>query len=259
MNNNTATIEKTSVIPTIATLHAKRIGWSRVLFGGLSMYLSIPFWIIIHTIASALCYFGFIAPLLGLKKLDVAHYLVMKDRNLIKDLVLIERLNCEFCSYANGLTTLINAQVDLVADFKEYKTPQTWILLYPAIALVLATALISEVLCIRLIYDHFIAGPLGLHTSRFGIIYNKLKKQGYASNYGFQTREYVLFVKTVCLRFESLLEQIESSWCPIKHLKREQELKYPKHHAYFFEAHEIDKMRYAIETEGTVSKRKPLY
>lgn len=259
MSENSVIWEKTSLIPTIATLHAKRIGWTRVYIGGFSMYLSIPVWILIHTIVSALCFLGFISPLLRLPKIDISKYLVMADRALIKELYYIDRLNCEFCSYANGLTTLINAEIDLLAAWEGQKDIITWILLLPAFILAVAVALISEIFCIRIVYDHLIAGMLGLHTSRFGEIYSQLLTDGYAKQFNRVGRHSLIFVKTVFLRLERLLEQIESSWCPIRHLKKEKEFQYPKHHENFYEHDQIDRMRFALESEGTVSKKKPLY
>jgi len=259
MSENSIVWEKSSLIPTIASLHAKRIGWTRVYIGGGSMYLSIPGWILVHTIVSALCFLGFISPLLNLRKLDVAHFLVMKDRALIKDLCFIDKFNCEFCSYANGLTTLINAEIDLLAAWTGKKDIVTWILILPAFILGVVTALLCEVLFIRGNYNYLVAGMLGLHTTRFGEIYFGLYSDGYAKQFNPAGRFFTIFVKTVFVRFEKLLEQIESSWCPIRHLKREKELQYPRHHENFFDHEELDKMRFTLETEGTVSKKKPIY
>lgn len=259
MNDNSILWEKTSVIPTIATIHAKRIGWTRVYIGGFSMYLSIPIWILMHTIVSALCFLGFVSPLLRLPKIDVSKYLVMGDRALIKELYFIDRLNCEFCSYANGLTTLINAEIDQLAAWHGQKDIVTWILLLPAFLLATLATLVTEIFCIRLVYDHLIAGMLGLHTSRFGVIYSELYRDGYAKQFNFLGRHTTLFVKTVFLRLEKLLEQIESSWCPIKHIKKTKEYQYPKHHENFYEQDEVYRMRMSLDSDGTVSKKKPLY
>jgi hypothetical protein len=55
------------------------------------------------------------------------------------------------------------------------------------------------------------------------------------------------------------LEQIESSWCPLKHFERREGIVYPDHHKKFFGPDEIEAMRQTLMNEGSVSYRKPIW
>ena len=58
----------------------------------------------------------------------------------------------------------------------------------------------------------------------------------------------------------TLIEQIESAWCPLRHYERREGIVYPAHHARFFGADTIDDLRearnYLYQNNGTVSTRK---
>jgi hypothetical protein len=86
-----------------------------------------------------------------------------------------------------------------------------------------------------------------------------LEGGGYASRFPTPSRFLIRSAKSMMLRFALALEQIESSWCPLRHFERREGIVYPEHHKKFFGPDEIEAMRIVLLTEGTVSERKPKY
>lgn len=104
-----------------------------------------------------------------------------------------------------------------------------------------------------------VSRPLGMHRvskKEAGAI---LEEHGYASQFSPMTHHSLRSEKNSALRFAMSLEQIESSWCPLKHFERREGIVYPDHHKKFFGPDEIELMRQTLMSEGSVSARKPLW
>lgn len=250
--------ETQTLIPTIATCHALRIGWFRTLFGGLSMYLTIPLWVTLHLTVVTFLYQKLIAPLLKLTPVKWSDHITL-DRHRIDGLVTIDKFNCHFCAYANGITTMLNREIDFLAAFQGQLSVVRYLLLSLFGILSVPVVFFAEIFGIQICYNLLIAPPLGLHRSSFYDMNRLLYKENYASQFPPLSRSIVCLAKNLALRFSLLLEQIESSWCPLHHLEQKEGIIRPKHHERFFRPHEIDRMFETLSIDGTVSPHKPLH
>jgi len=99
---------------------------------------------------------------------------------------------------------------------------------------------------------------LGFHRVSITQLFFKLLKNGYASQFPTPIRITLCFYEAFTKSLESNLEQIESAFCPIKHIERVENVT-SDHHKNFFERDEINKMRKQLTKDGTVSNRKMKY
>ena len=93
----------------------KRIGFVRVLTGGAAMYICLPFIILQHIVYLSLFYNNLLFHLIGLPRLKFTNYVVV-DRYKIESLPWLDRINCMYCGYANGLYMFWDAKVDQMLD-----------------------------------------------------------------------------------------------------------------------------------------------
>lgn len=256
MDNSTLVRENSSLIPTITECHANRLGWPRTLLGGFSMYLSIPFWVICHVTLATFCYQWIMRPILGIKRLRWADYVIL-DRHRIDGLVAIDKFNCLFCGYANGITTLINHELDQLNQLEKQTSMMKRIAGTVAAILFLPFIVIGDIFCVRFNYDMIIAPLLGMHTTSFAEIQLQLHANQWGKNFNPLAKYLFVYAKNVFTRVALLLEQIESSWCPLYHLENRTDVVYPEHHQHFFKADELDKMRQVLSSKGSVSPRQP--
>jgi len=237
--------------------HVRRIGWVRTVVGAFSMYLSIPFLVLSHLTSSLILYQWIIRPLFGTKRLPWKDFIVI-DRHRIEGIPAFDRFNCMFCGYANGICTLLNKELDQFDEIEGDVGAGKQALLVVALLLMVPWGLIME-LSHQIIYNILVSRPLGMHrvsSKEAGAI---LEEHGYASQFSPMTRRFLRSSKNSALRFAMALEQIESSWCPLKHFERREGIVYPDHHKKFFGPDEIEAMRQTLMSEGTVSSRKPLW
>lgn len=237
--------------------HIRRIGWTRTLAGGLSMYLCIPFLIVMHVTACVALYQWLLRPLLGTPRVRWADHVII-DRHRIKGMSGFDKFNCMFCGYANGLTTMANMEIDHLA--RANATLPLWrraaVLL---VVLPFVPMLLVFELALQVIYNILVSRPLGMHRVSMAEARNILDRDDYAGQYGRPARAALLLAKSTVLRFAMGLEQIESSWCPLKHFETREGIVYPKHHDKFFGPHQIEQMRRVLSTTGTVSERRPTW
>lgn len=251
-----------SLIPTICECHIERIGVFRALFGGLSMYLTIPMWVLFHFTSAVILYQWLLRPILGLKRVLWKDHVIL-DRHRIETLALMDKLNCLFCGYANGLTTMLNKEIDNIAENAQEIKSRKWVPLRAVLAVVISVVflmplvVICDLIAIRLIYNNLIAIPLGMHQTSSIDAHNFIRGVNYAKDFNFITRKILCYTKNVFLRLSELLEQIESSWCPLKHFETREGIVYPKHHENFIHPQNALYAKEILRTEGTVSPRKP--
>lgn len=248
-----------SMLGHIFGAHVERIGWVRTLGGGLPMYLCIPLLILAHTTLAVMMYQWLMRPLAGLDRVKWSNH-VFLDRNRVDGLTWFDKFNCDFCAYANGLTTMINLELDNMAHSQArlgvlHKT----ILLLFCWPIVLPFYVVGEILGIQMIYNLMVSRPLGMHRTSFMQAWRMLQEEGYGRQLWGPLRLSLLLSKSIFLRFSLALEQIESSWCPLRHFETRNGVVFPKHHDRFFGADQLRDMYDVLRTEGTVSPRKPLY
>ena len=245
-----------SLLFPITGSHIKRIGLARVVVGAGSMYLTVPIFISLHLGVLAWGTHGIIAPLLGLAKTPAKNYLVI-DRHKIKGLPLVDKLNCVFCGYANGLCELWNVRLDQLGQLDVEVSAPKKAAIGTLAALALPASLVAQFVGVGLIYDNLIAKPIGLRTRSRSEVGALLDGRDYAARCGRLARALLRHQKNLGIRLGSLLEQIESAFCPLKHLERRAEVVFPDHHDRFLDPDQLDEMRKILCTEGSVSEFKP--
>ncbi len=236
--------------------HAKRLGLSRVMFGGTCMYLSLPFFIIVHTTGLFLIIQCVLTPLFGLKRRSLRNYVII-DRHRILGLTLMDRINCMFCGYANGSMHFLNTWLDDVAerasDLNRFRRLVALVVLAPYLPVL---ALLQAV-TLHVIYELLVARPLGLASMPRIAGTRKLNGiQAYAEIPFVHFRLLLRFEKLFAIRLSFALAQIESAWCPLKHLDRRADASYPDHHRNFFHADEVGDMLVTLAEEGSALRRK---
>lgn len=247
-----------TLMSPIFSSHIKRIGILRTFAGGLPMYTCIPALVILHLTTCVLAYQWLIAPLLKTRKVRFRDYVII-DRHRIEGMNFFDKFNCMFCGYANGLTTLANVEIDSVskadlAALPFWRKALATLLMIPFVPLVIFFELNFQI-----IYNLLVSTPLGMHRISMKEANQVLENDGYAKQYPLLTRIPALMAKSVLFRFSMGLEQIESSWCPLKHLELREGVVYPSHHSKFFGPHQLEEMRQVLSTRGTVSDRLPKY
>lgn len=234
----------------------QRVGFLRVLVGAGSMYLCIPILVFIHFTLTVLLYQWLLRPLFGLPRVRWADHVII-DRHRIAGLPLIDKINCVFCGYANGLTTMINMELDQLARHTGkvawLKGVSLWLVVIPVMPFISVMSAVG----MRGIYDTLVSRPLGMHRTSRRETAKMLADADYAGSFNPIARFLIRDVKNAFVRFSLALEQIESSWCPLKHFETRKGVVYPKHHEKFFGPHQIEEMRRVLVTVGTVSDRRP--
>jgi hypothetical protein len=246
-----------SLIGPIFGSHIERIGALRTFAGALAMYCCIPALVVLHLTVTVLLYQWLLRPLLGTTKVRWADYVII-DRHRIKDLSMIDKFNCMFCGYANGLTTMANREFDLAGGLEK---PLSFgkQLLTGLIAIATLPLVVFFELNFQIIYNLLTATPFGMHRISIRESWAVLREANYASAYGPLLRFWFFTAKSLILRFAMGLEQIESSWCPLRHFEQRAGVVYPEHHKKFFGPDEVARMRDVLCTRGTVSDRLPKY
>lgn len=237
--------------------HIRRIGWTRTLAGGLSMYTCIPFLMVMHVTVCVALYQWVLRPLLGIPRVRWADHVII-DRHRIEGLSGFDRFNCMFCGYANGLTTMANMEMDHIANRQGDLALWRRLLLAPLLLAFMPMNIVFE-LALQVIYNIMVSRPLGMHRVSMAEAAAVLEKEGYGSQYSAPARFMLRLAKSPLLRFSMALEQIESSWCPLRHFETRKGVVYPKHHDRFFGPAQIEEMRRVLKTVGTVSDRRPLW
>jgi hypothetical protein len=237
----------------------KRIGFARAFVGGGSMYLSIPLFVFSHLIGIELLHKRIFTPLLGLAKTRTRDYIIL-DRHQIEGLPMIDKFNCVFCGYANGIAVLLNEKLGQMAEYEGKSS--LWRFMKKALVMLLMVAfspffLLINFIGIEIIYGILISRPLGMHRTKPEEVKSRITQQGFAAQTSPVFAAFLSHQKVNSLRLIAALEQIESSWCPLRHLKKGEGVHYPEHHKRFFRAHEIEEMQQVLQTEGTVSDIKP--
>jgi hypothetical protein len=236
--------------------HVIRIGLFRTFIGGVPMYLSLP----IHALFHLFCLYIFsnliLQPLLKLKKLQFKNYIII-DRHKIVDLPWFDRINCVYCGYANGLATFFEARLDQVELWKGELSFSKKIILFFGLVIYIPFSYLHK-LDHLMVYDFLVSRPLGLNRLSKKDAALQLKSPDNNTNIHTGLIYKIIHNERIfSLKFTNSLEQIESSWCPIKHYDERSEVVYPRHHENFLAQHEIQKMKEILQRDGTVSQKKP--
>jgi hypothetical protein len=244
------------IAASIFWTHVKRIGFLRTLFGGFLQYLSVFEFVMLHLTVIVVLYRVMLAPLFNLKRFRIADYLLF-DRGKVSRMRAFDKINCQFCAYANGTAKMWNDELDELskADFKKGNFfAKIVVALY---AVCLAVFLFFSFILSKILFV-IIALFLGMHIVKLGEIRAELKGAAYAGTHSFALRTLLRGAKIYAYSLAANLEQIESSWCPLKHVETGTSVT-SAHHAAFFEQDKLDEMIEELARAGTVSPRKPKY
>jgi hypothetical protein len=248
--------KKPHIARSIYWAHVKRIGFFRTLFGGFLQYLSVLEFIFLHLTVIIVLYRWMLTPFFKVKKFRIKDYLLF-DRGKIDRMRRFDKLNCQFCAYANGTAKLWNDELDELSrfDFGKGKSLRKLVVLLYSICLgifLVFSFIMSKILFV------IIALFLGMHIVKTGELARELKSTGYAGSHGFALRGLLRLAKVYASSLATNLEQIESSWCPLKHVETETSV-VSEHHKNFYDGDRLDEAIEVLATAGSVSPRKPKY
>lgn len=247
---------KRFIVKSIFIAHAQRIGWIRTTIGGGLQYVSVFEFIFLHLTTIIVLYKWILTPFFKLRRLRIRDYILL-DRHRIEGMCLFDKINCEFCGYANGTARIWNEEIDELAKADLTTRNPLKILVAGIYSLCLCCFLVFAFIFSKILYL-FISLFLGMHRASTVEIMRNLKASNYASRHSAPVRFVMRLTKVYASSLAMNLEQIESSWCPLKHSEREGNV-YSVHHDTFYPQ---DKLAEAVEVlakEGTVSDKKPKY
>ena len=230
----------------IADSHIERVGRVRVYVGGGSMYFCIPMFAALRIGIATID--RIVAPAVGLRFTPAASYIVL-DRHAIAGLSWFDAFNCDYCAYANGIEMLLDDRLDQLANSEAPLSPLRKLLVGAVAATTTAAMWPFQTTFLRFFYGVMISRPLGYARLPSAEADQRMERAGYADGLPRLARWLVRRQKRFALQLGTALEQIESAWCPLKHVKPGV---YPEHHCNFFEPHEIEAMRLTLRTAGTV-------
>jgi hypothetical protein len=254
------TAEKPAKKPHIARsifwTHVKRIGFLRTLFGGFLQYLSIFEFIFLHLTVIIVLYRWMLTPFFKVKKFRIADYLLF-DRGKIDRMRRFDKLNCQFCAYANGTAKLWNDELDELGRAELGRGKPFRKIIVGLYSICLGIFLVFSFIMSKILFV-IIALFLGMHIVKTGEIHRELKASNYAGSHGFALRGLLRLAKVYASSLATNLEQIESSWCPLTHIETETSV-VSEHHKNFYDRDHLDEVIEVLATEGSVSPRKPKY
>ena len=245
------------VLGHIFGAHAERIGLFRTVMGVVPLVFLIPGLVVMHALGALLLYQGLIRRVLGTPALQPADHIVWK-RDGLNELNLIDQFACAFCSYANGLGTMIHRAADHVANMT---TPVPAWQRSGLFVLALATVPVHLFweLCFVIGYDGLAAIFLGVHRIAPRAAWRTVRAGHYGAVHGALFRAWLCAVKASLLRLSGCLEQIETSWCPLRHIGGAETAVYPEHQRHFFGRDQLEEMRGLLRSKGSLSDRQPRF
>ncbi|MBN1499965.1 MAG: hypothetical protein JW982_07415 [Spirochaetes bacterium] len=256
MNNKSLINKKPFIAKSIFMTHVRRIGWIRTALGGGLMYISFFEFVFIHLTTIIFLYTFMLQPFFKLKKFRLRDYMIL-DRSKINGMRIFDKFNCDFCGYANGTACIWNHQLDQIAaaDIKKANIIKKLIAMLYSICLIIF--LFFNFIFSKILF-FIIASFLGFHWAETAKIASRLKETDYAGQYSFPFRGIIRFAKLYAESLALNLEQIESGWCPLKHIENGTNVP-SAHHKLFFDRDKITEAIETLEKEGSVSDRKPRY
>ncbi len=243
-----------ALIWPIAGSHIKRLGLLRVLSGGLSMYLSIPLFLISHVTGLFLMIQHVLTPLMDLPRIRLRDYILI-ERWKIADLSWWDRFNCDFCGYANGICHAMNVKLEQINRSEKKLSLTAKILITLVLILNSPIAIVMQLVGLQLIYNILVSRPLGMRRIGIREAESLVEHENFAAQYTGLARILLRSQKNFSIRLTNALSQIEAAWCPLKHLDKRPTARFPEHHRYFLEAGRIEEVKMILQTVGTVLPR----
>lgn len=236
---------KYSIYYGILGIHVRRRGFLRPMVGGAAQYLGIPYFFFVHL--QLLVLDRMIKKIDDIDDIDWEKYLVI-DRHKIDELCLWDRLNCVYCGWTNGLMKLhddIFVRLLGSADFAALTEKPTARMLISAdnlaqnigIAYVMA---IWEV--VRRLLDY--------NSIRYSEALEAVEQKDLEA-YNPAAKKFLQINRAINVWLTDALSELESAWCPIRHLK---EGIFPGHHENFLDPDEVSEILEILTYRGTLKK-----
>ena len=221
-----------SVTRTILRIHIARLGYARVSVGALGMYVTAPAFLIVHVLVVRILAQGVVMPLLGLARPQLADYMPI-DRYRVRGLGLVDIVNCLFCGWVNGIAGYMNAVTDRAARYNGDPHLLVRMVLY-ALGAIYTLAALPLQTTMHLNNNYVIAASQGYARVGWLQIFRDIYGNSeYGRGLTWGPRLFLVYQKTTWSALNRSLEQIESAWCPIRHLAAGENIIYPEHHRYF--------------------------
>jgi len=217
------------------------------------MYMVIPSIIIIYAFSATL--FRFLAHYLFGARVELWKNHIIIDRNRIKHLCLIDRINCTYCGFANGVTNLMIYQIDEISRNSKALNWWKYLIFLPFILVHILVIVILEITC-QLAYNIIISRALKYKRISIKEASRNMSNIKYAPHIPYLLKIFLGIYRNQWYRMDNNLQEIESSWCPIRHYERQNKVKYPDHHKRFYTPGKLYYMEKTLEKEGTVLNRK---
>ena len=237
---------------SIAQCHIKRIGYWRTTIGGMSMYLGIPLFLAFDLLGIVMLYNLILTPVLKLKRTPWKDYIIL-DRHKIKQLPLIDRLDCVYCGLANGTAVFLSDKIDELGrlNSERFNAFQTAVL-STIVPFSLPVFILFEQFGCNIVYGLLVAPFIGLKRIGYFEARRMVREEDFGKDMSGFFQVIFRMQKAFSIRLSNLTSSIEVGFCPIKHLDKRAEVRYPDHHERFFEADQLDEMKKVLETVGSV-------
>jgi len=210
----------------------RELGLKRSIIGAFSIYLSFPFFVFFHVFGICL----FVAPVAVLLKLNKyrQNQFIVIDRYKMKSLSLIDKFNCAYCDYANGVATYYEYKIE---EYFEYSGGINWwkkIIIYalylPFIASVTVYRWHAKYLYEDVVFPIIQHRPLSVMQAVRNI--GDIKRAFKANNN--LIAQLLRKERVFSVILGDGLSAIESYWCPIKHYIDVGKI-YPERHKQYFD------------------------
>lgn len=233
-------------------------GFLRVIPAALSMYLLIPVYIFHHLVVMILLYNWIICPLLGVQRIRLRNYIII-DRHKLPGLSYTGRFHCIYCGYANGICVAMGVLLTQISQAEPVSAGRR---VLAALPYLLASTLSSiHQSLVVLFYNIGMAPPMGLHRLSYAQAYETMERGGFGDGftaYGSLGRALIRYEQSCVLICANALGQVESQWCPVKHLHDNPDAVFPEHQQFFVERCELCELKHILGKNGSVSPRKPM-
>lgn len=224
------------------------MGFRNAAFGAFPLYLSIPFLFIFHVFSIEIYLNRVVGGLAGGRRSSITNYILCGwDRSC--GLPLIDRINCAYCAYANGLSSFYVERIDEIFHYEGNFSALQKLALICAYPIYIVPFKIYKAHC-WLIYERLVFPAIGQKNISLKVAARQIDTRGQLllpRNALLRTllKEDALFAEI----HRAGLAIIESFWCPIKH--RAQPKISPSHQGDFVAAGDLEALRRRLDDGAT--------
>ena len=232
----------------------RELGVRRSIIGAFSIYLSFPFLVLFHAVGICL----FIAPVAMMLKLDKyrQNQFIVIDRYKLKSLSLIDKFNCAYCDYANGIATYYQYKIEEYFEYsgiiRRWKKILIYILYQPFMVSVNVYRWHAKYLYEDVVFPVIQHQPLSVKQAIKKISDKRCAIKANNKDIGRLLKKEMVF--SVIL--SDGLSAVESYWCPIKHYNDKGKIYSEPHKQYFDprKSNNVLSLMDVLSKEGVIGK-----